>query len=695
MSDEKLCDIVAARRVLLSCAPSRPSAMPADGTDQLPWSVIVHNAGSTAAESFEQHMRSAYSKAHLHKCILRICREVDGQDYIMKSKFRREMFRRVETVLPDQLVREFDRVLQELLQTLEETLAAAVTTVNGDDVRMPLQQCLQRLRRELNEAVQVEEMENFRKNLAAVGIVFVASFGIATAVGAGAGLGPFAAPLAIGGAAAGGVWLGSQAIWSEDDERARFVDALVEEILPTLDIGRLTRRVKSLLKSHMSSLEKLVHDAPKDPLLESLWTPVDGDAQAPSQPGASSEHGSAQADVPEQAAKKYIPFRSAVWHDPRIDNPENQSYLGLLRETYADLVCSDDFMHAAEEVKKNPLTAFTIITSGAKAKDLVPLVGKLANVTAIHVFCSNPAYHKKQPWFLQNCMEKGKVVDIYTNVGQLVNGLKRVPEMPRVAFINAEEVAASVDEAKRVYLQSDVQDYVEQTSFTEAVAYLLKLRENKHGIRAASDEGVRLAKIFDPSHGKFEELLKVYTQEDIHVYDTLNSALRVKERTQGLLKLAKLAEAFLFAMQKAAVAEPSLAFSGMTYRAMWVSDSEVAQYEASKDDFIFFRAFTSTSRDKQKAADFAERSWCKKGKRGMKLMMRIDCSTLDAGVSCVRPMSIMKFSAFAHEQEVLIPLLSGFQVVSVQRRGEFWLEVRLKLAFLMPDMTAAFIYAFL
>ena len=148
-------------------------------------------------------------------------------------------------------------------------------------------------------------------------------------------------------------------------------------------------------------------------------------------------------------------------------------------------------------------------------------------------------------------------------------------------------------------------------------------------------------------------------------------------------------------MQKASSVEPSLVYSGVTYRAMWISDVEVAQYESSKDDLIFFRALTSTSLAKGVAAAFAEKSWKQKGKQGMKLMMHIDCSTLPTDVVCVRPMSIKKFSVFAGEEEILLPLLSGFKVVNVQRSADSWLEVHLNLAFLMPDMTAAFIYAFL
>jgi len=76
-------------------------------------------------------------------------------------------------------------------------------------------------------------------------------------------------------------------------------------------------------------------------------------------------------------------------------------------------------------------------------------------------------------------------------------------------------------------------------------------------------------------------------------------------------------------------------------------------------------------------------------------MLKIDLSSLGSDVQCVRPLYIKKFSKFPSEEEVLIPLLAGFRIQSVSSNTDDWVRVNLELAFAMPDVTAAFIYAFI
>ena len=511
---------------------STGSAMPPVGSDQLPWNVLVRNAVCNVAESFEKHANTAYAKVQLQAQVLQICEHVDGQGFVMKSKFRRAMFQKVEAELPARIGQEFDQVLQKLLQSLEDTLQEGLDSMGispnavGGDLLTPVKKILGKLRDDLREAVLKEEMQHLLKNIAATGLVVVACAAVMGSMGSmgltisgatspalavAAPLAAAAAPLA---AAGGAIYLGFQVSWNESSERDDFVDEFVNNIAPALGSSRLSTRVRDLLMKHISSLESL-EISQGDVPSHSVDKPV--------------EDGDAEVETPVQAAKKYMPFRNILWHDPRVNNEENKSYQDLLRKTYKDLVCSNDFAKAADVVKQNPLTAFIVISSGSKAKDLVPRISQLTNVTAIHIFCMDSSYHETQPWFLKNRMPEGRIAGIHTNVGKLVDGLAKAPEMPRVAFIKATALEAAVEEAKRIYLHSDVQSFVDQTSFSDAVAHLLQLRESRGKGAASESECARLADIFDPLHGKFKEVLSIYTDEASHVYDTLNSALRTKE----------------------------------------------------------------------------------------------------------------------------------------------------------------------
>eukprot|EP00927_Polykrikos_kofoidii_P039118 TRINITY_DN33549_c0_g1_i1.p1 TRINITY_DN33549_c0_g1~~TRINITY_DN33549_c0_g1_i1.p1 ORF type:complete len:573 (-),score=91.08 TRINITY_DN33549_c0_g1_i1:93-1811(-) len=375
----------------------------------------------------------------------------------------------------------------------------------------------------------------------------------------------------------------------------------------------------------------------------------------------------------------------------------------LVKAAHPDTMCASfekllnmlgvsDFAKAADAVKQNPLTAFTIITSGSKGKALLPLIHPCFNVTAIHVFCANKHFH--EAWASEYMHPAGKICGIHADISTVVAGLSELLPTPRISFIRADTLAKCVEEAQRVYVHSQVQDEVEKTSFKEAVGCLLKARERKFNIAISDADIKHFSRLFDPSESCHEELLGLYTEEKSHIYDTLNPELRVKKRNQDLLKLMKLAESFLYAMQVTSVNNPELVYSGTSYRAMWVSDEEISQYENSKDQIIFFRAFTSSSTNRARAVPFAERSWAKK-RTGKKVMLEIDCSSLDASLNCIRPLKIQKFSKFPGEEEVLIPLLTGYMVAGVTSESNNWVHVHLRLVFAMPDMTAAFMYAFI
>merc|ERR1712032_1281993 len=98
------------------------------------------------------------------------------------------------------------------------------------------------------------------------------------------------------------------------------------------------------------------------------------------------------------AAKKYTVLDNILWHDPNIANKENQTYMEQLKKNYPNILGCDSYQQAALRLEENPLTAFTVITSGRNADTLMPLIQNRINVKAIHVFCFKTEKYENQPW---------------------------------------------------------------------------------------------------------------------------------------------------------------------------------------------------------------------------------------------------------------------------------------------------------
>merc|ERR1712224_750442 len=141
-------------------------------------------------------------------------------------------------------------------------------------------------------------------------------------------------------------------------------------------------------------------------------------------------------------------------------------------------------------------------------------------------------------------------------------------------------------------------------------------------------------------------------------------------------------------MYIASVLHPDKKFSGLCFRGFAVTPEEAKEYENTQGKVIFFRSFASTSTSVDVAEDFASDGVGKNG-RTKRVITEIDCSKVkELGIA---PLSIKDFSYFSDEDEVLMPLLSGFHVREVVASAD---EIRLKLDLqtTMSDITAAFIY---
>jgi len=636
--------------------------------------VLDERAENLAAEAIDTGVRKAKGGAHL------LLDEIKGETYFLQGSYQAKCLTTLQNNLPRVLNEALEEACADTLANFDTTFAArCFSKDNMNEIELEFS----KLRREFQEQQSSQGCFAFLLNL----LKF---------------------PFQVG--------------WTVPDAKEAVIKGVEDVVFAKKNIHNLKASVTAVLKEMTRRMARR--------------RLADGSQMCPGM----AEFLRSDAAKTQTQAESYIPFVNVLRHDPNIDSEENRMYTEMLRMRYPDIVTFADWKDAALFVKESPLTSYIILTSGKGAEELVgeltelgyskrsrlsgagskqlvsevselvnrPSLTKaselfegvkdlvntpLPNVQEIQIFCENASYHESQPWYQSNLASHGgKITRIHTDIAAVFAGMAQPPPpRPKVQFVTRSDLLSQMLKTMRILGNSQICDEVATIPTLSAVKHLLKARKEIHPSLNEDEETLqRWVTLFEPDHvdATWQDLMTEYTEENPHLYDTLNSLLRSTDRNVGFLKVAKLAEHFLRAMQSAQRQRKELAFAGTSYRAMCISDEQVQEYESKVGDLIFFRAFTSTSTLQAAAADFANGKFSGSGK---KLMLELDCSNPKCQF---RPLDIAPFSVFRHEQEILVPLMTGFKIISVASEPNNWLRVRLELD-TVADCSAAFIYAFI
>lgn len=468
------------------------------------------------------------------------------------------------------------------------------------------------------------------------------------------------APAALG---VGGALVGAyQVKWEIDDVRQSFAIGIAGELASRCDPVLLLKSSSLLLDHAAEQLAASLHGKPPPTLRP--------------QPAA---HSLPDGTVDHTA---WPAFDRILWHDPNIGNDENQHYIQMLRCQYPDLQVFSSFNDAERYVRDNPLTSFTVLSSGSNGKDLMAKIHDCLNVERCYIFCATLEYHT--PW----AAGYKKVLDVVDDVEDVVNRLSEPPPNPRFVFYKLEHLEEQYNEVNRIWTHSKLFSCSESLTMGDAVRHLVELRREKHPTIISSEAEInKWSGWFSSPHAHYEDLLMLYTLEAVHIYDTLNAALLRKRRNRGLLMITKLAESFVLALRVALSNDSQLKWNKKVFRGLVVTDEELAEIKRSIDKFVCFRSFTSTSTSEIEAREFM-------GETGNKVLMEIDCSAVSSDIVCTPPILISKFSGFEDEMEVLLQPLACLKVAKVQERSDETI-VQMTLVAGLPEMPAAFMYAFM
>mmetsp|Transcript_3946 Transcript_3946/g.14697 ORF Transcript_3946/g.14697 Transcript_3946/m.14697 type:complete len:1105 (+) Transcript_3946:67-3381(+) len=131
---------------------------------------------------------------------------------------------------------------------------------------------------------------------------------------------------------------------------------------------------------------------------------------------------------PPQVAPQVL-RRRFVWHDPHIDNAENQRYLHNFRGEQYEVMPFATVAETVNFLRDNASKQMPVLTSGAGGKALLALIGGMECVSSVVILCGNREYHIG--WSSQYSKVKG----VFTNSGDAIAQVKVIFEQAFTAGV--------------------------------------------------------------------------------------------------------------------------------------------------------------------------------------------------------------------------------------------------------------------
>lgn len=383
-----------------------------------------------------------------------------------------------------------------------------------------------------------------------------------------------------------------------------------------------------------------------------------------------------------QNAVKFAPLDGLIWCDPNIDNAENRGYCERLETSFGECFHKCKEPETANKiVQDNPITRFKVITAGTNGERVAgfmcPETRPRINVDEFLVFCRTRHFH--ETWV--NKLPKQLGATVHTDVSSVVSQLATISDRPLQAFMSKADIMFKLAECQRVSQHSQVQDFADQLDTKECTRQLLEARdETKQVSEADAQEWSQMLESSDSG-----SCMRLWSREAGKFCYTLTTEMRRGRHDKRLLKSCRLAQ--IVAGHHTKLGRES-GFRGPVYRGLNIHHKTVyEQYTESKGKCLFFREFMATSKKESVAQGFSNR-----GNGEYKVILRIDAT--DFHTAMPAPLMIKAWSTLPHEEEVLFPLFTCFEVTAVDVQNKT-ATLDLKCEVAIPDPTAAFIYAFL
>lgn len=357
-----------------------------------------------------------------------------------------------------------------------------------------------------------------------------------------------------------------------------------------------------------------------------------------------------------------------IWFDPNIDQRDDtKKTMKQLREINDYVIFHTEFEQCLTHILSIKNEKIFLIASGASVSDLLSHISTICQIDSIFIYCM------KEIKYQHLLKTYPKLVGIYTDLHSLCTSIReQIDAVERQlatfsCFDQHQKSTKDLSKQSAEFLWFQLFNYV-----------MLRLPQNDQAKKQMLDlcrqyyrgnfNQLQLIDEFDGSY-EAERAIEWYSKESF-VYKLVNKALRSEDIDQ--LYTFRF---FIIDLSKSVAREHrKIVRSGETsltvYRGLKLSHEELQQLQENQGKLISTNGYLSTSRQRQKAFDFA----MKRTKRSdaFPTLFEINCDIQQLPDDVVFA-DISQFSDYPDEEEVLFDLSAVFRLEDVEFDGQIWL----------------------
>jgi tetratricopeptide (TPR) repeat protein len=307
-----------------------------------------------------------------------------------------------------------------------------------------------------------------------------------------------------------------------------------------------------------------------------------------------------------------------------------------------------------------------MIISGSLGQYIVPRVHNMSQVDSIFIFCGNKRYHEQ--W----AKEWSKIKGVFTQIAPICEALKQVAQQCEQNAISISFIATSVGNSKKnldqlgpSFMYTQILKEIlltikfEPKHFTEFIDYC----------RGVLAENSAELKNVDKLRRKYRNETPIwwYTYE-CFLYPMLNRAVRLMD-VDIIMKLGFFIgdlHRHIEELHKEQFGGQQTGKNFAVYRGQGMSKTEFEQINKTKDGFISFNNFLSTTKDSEVSLDFAHHSVSNPDLVGILFVMTIDPSKTTTPFASINDVRYIK----EKEDEVLFSMHTVFRICEIKPIGE-------------------------
>ena len=309
----------------------------------------------------------------------------------------------------------------------------------------------------------------------------------------------------------------------------------------------------------------------------------------------------------EEMMKAFFKDYVIVWHDPNVNNEENQQYITQIKR-FCEVFTFTEWEKASAYVKEAKAVCH-VLTSGTNGEVLVKKIFENDSVCHIYIFCGDKEYHSN--WAQKY---KKRVSCVETSIQSLIS---QIQQNLLEWYKEASSLKLNLPAFAPIFNDSD-------KSQMNNLHLYLKVIPNFKNREQAKDDFMRLSrgiysdqvnakllKEFEKDYNQYNKkrTLRWYTRESF-LYKVTNNCLRIA--TSDSIQYCRLLLKDIEQAIKDQYQEKSKNFNGQLYRGAYLSEEEWSSLKQNQDKEIEMHCFLSVSKEKNVALKFMKTDPSKK-----------------------------------------------------------------------------------